>query len=302
MEIHHLRYFVRVAELLNFTRAAEDLSVAQPSLSQQVRKLEQELGFALFDRSPAGVRLTREGDLFLPHARAVLARLAEARLAAAEIRGVEQGEVTIGISPFAGAHVLPGLLRLIRTHLPRLTIRTREEGLGRLADLLQAGEIDLAMVLLPADGVAPADRDLTVTLILTEDLVVVLPADHALAGGDATRREMTLAELRDETWVLLTPEYGLRQQIVEECRRAGYEPRIGFESREVGILQSLVEAGLGLTILPASAVRRDLQTATRPLIAGGRRPQRRIGLALRRDRYVSIAACRVFDLVRAEYA
>src|SRR5579883_288079 len=150
MELHQLRYAVRVAETRNFTRAAEELHVAQPSLSQQIRKLEQELGFPLFERGPARVQPTSEGALFLPYARAVLERLAEATLAAEEIRGVQRGQVTLGISPIAGAHLLPGLLRRARERYPGVRIATREGGLEELLALLDAGAVELAMVLLPA--------------------------------------------------------------------------------------------------------------------------------------------------------
>src|SRR5215471_3126379 len=101
MELHQLRYAVRVADLRSFTRAAASLAVAQPSLSQQVRKLERELGFELFERSPARVAPTAEGQQFLPYARAILAGLDDATAAAAEIRGVQRGSVTLGVSPIA---------------------------------------------------------------------------------------------------------------------------------------------------------------------------------------------------------
>lgn len=289
MELHQLRYAVQVAERRSFTRAAEDLSVAQPSLSQQIRKLEAELGFALFDRSPAYVRLTREGEHFLPYARAVLARLRDAGEAAAEIRGVQSGTLVLGVSPIAGAAVLPSLLRLVRDRFPRLTVQLREEGLSRLLELLRDGSADLTFVLLPL-----RERGLLWTTLLAEDLVVVLPAGHRLAGAASVE----IDALRAEPFVLLTAEYGLRRQIEEECAAAGFAPAVAFESGQVDILQRLVEAGLGVTVLPASAVRGDLATAVRPLRAGGVTPQRRVGLAIRREHYVPLAAREVFALAR----
>jgi DNA-binding transcriptional LysR family regulator len=289
MELHQLRYAVRVAELRSFTRAAVELHIAQPSLSQQVRKLERELGFALFARGPTGVRLTSEGELFLPHARAVLDRLAQALTAAEEIRGLQRGRVTIGLSPIAGAHILPALLRAIADRFPGLRVETREGGLSRLAELLSTGAVDLALILLPT-----SDPDLVYTTVLAEDLVLVVPRDHALAATDV----VDLAALCDERFVLLTPDYGLRQQIVAACARVGFTPQVVFESHEVGIIQRLVEAGLGVTIIPVSAVRADLATVVRPVLAGGVPPQRAVGLAMRADRYVPLAARRVFALAR----
>ena len=289
MELHQLRYFVRVAETLNFTRAADHLAIAQPSLSQQIRKLERELGFALFERGPAAVRLTADGDQFLPYARAALARVQEATLVAQEIRGVRRGQVTIGVSPIAGARLLPPLVRATREHYPGIAVQTREGGLTHLLELLESGEVDLALVLLPTD-----DPHLTYTTLLSEDLVVVLPEGHRLASREA----IDVADLREEPLVSLSSEYGLRQQVLEECAKGGFVPDIAFESREVGIIQGLVEAGLGVTILPQHAIRGDLAIVTRPLLSGGEHPQREVGLAYRNDRYVPIAARHVFELAR----
>lgn len=293
MELQQLRYFVRIAETGSFTRAAQALLVAQPSLSQQIRKLERELGFQLFERSSARVSLTSEGQQFLPYARAVLDRLAEAATVAAELRGSDRGVVTIGVSPIAGARILPGLLRAVAQRYPGLTVRTREEGLSRLLELLEAGEIDLATVLLPA-----SDPNLVIATVLAEHLVLVLPRDHRLASHES----VAIEEARDDPFVLLTTEFGLRQRVIEECERAGFRPRVVFESREVGIIQGLVEAGLGITVLPVGAVRHDLATVVRPVLSGGLRPQRQIGLAMRGDRYVPRAARNVFELARKLHA
>jgi LysR family hydrogen peroxide-inducible transcriptional activator len=287
VDLHQVRYFVQVARERNFTRAAEALAVAQPSLSQQIRKLERRLGFDLFERGPAGAKLTREGELLLPYATSVLDRVQEIEVAAAEIRGVQRGQITIGASPIAGMRVLPVLLRAVRERWPGLVVRTREEGLSRLLDLLEAGEVDLALVLLPN-----ADPDLVCVPLFTEDVVVILPPDHALAARDV----LALEDLREEPFVLLSQRYGVRQLVVDECEHAGFTPRIALESGDVGIVQGLVAAGLGVTVIPASAVRRDLPIVARPVLSQGERPQRRIGLAMRSDRYVPIAARRVFEL------
>ena len=287
MELHQLRYVIRVAEESNFTRAAERLGVAQPSLSQQIRKLERELGFAVFERGPSGARVTRDGELFLPWVKTILDRVDEADLAAEEIRGMRRGRVTIGASPIAGMRLLPVLLRAIRSRWPGLTIQTREGGLSQILALLEIGEVDLAMVLLPIP-----ETGLTCVPLFTEHLVVVLPPDSRHRVKDT----VSLEEIRDEAFVLLSPQYGLRHLVLEECHKAGFIPRIAFESGDVGIVQGLVEAGIGLTVLPISAVRQDLNTVVKPVSARGERPQRRIGLAIRTDRYVPIAARQVFDL------
>lgn len=293
MELHQLRYAVQVAEQRSFTRAAESLAVAQPSLSQQVRKLERELGFELFERSPSRVAITADGVQFLPYARAILAALDDATAAATEIRGVQRGTVTLGVSPIAGAAVLPPLLRLVREHYPGVAVHTQEAGLARLLELLREGALDLTLILLPT-----SEQGLIYTTVLSEDLVVVLPQGHALAG----QRVVETAALRDERFLLLSAEYGLRARVLEECEASGFVPSIVFESRQVEILQRLVEAGLGVTVIPASAARHDLHTAARPIQANRVRPQRQVGLAMRSDRYVPLAARTLFELARERLA
>jgi DNA-binding transcriptional LysR family regulator len=287
MDFQRLRCFVRVAGTLNFTRAAEELALAQPSLSQQVRKLEGEVGFALFQRSPGATQLTAEGGMFLPYAESVLARCREAETVAEEIRGARRGRVSLGISPIAGARLLPRLLRAVRKRYPGIAVTTREAGLSELQDLLRAGEVDLAMVLLPAE-----EASLTCVTLLSEDLVLVLPADHRLGA----REVVDAAELKDEALILMPPEYGARHLVLDLCKEQGFEPEVALESGDVGILQGLVEAGLGVTILPRSAIREDLHTVRRPIRSRGAVPKRKVGLAFRGDRYLSVAAREVFAL------
>lgn len=293
MDWRQLQCFVRVAECRHFTRAAESLHLAQPSLSQQIARLERELGFAVFERGPAGARLTSEGEQFLPHARAALERLRDAETAANDIRGVARGQVTLGMSPIAGARVLPVLLRAINAAYPALTVRTREGGLSRLLELLDGGEVELALVLLPT-----TDSALTTAPIVAEDLEAVLPTGHRLAA----QAEIDLVELLAEPLIVLTTDFGLRQRVETDIALVTGAPTIAFESGDVGVIQGLVEAGFGVTIMPAMAIRRDLRLEHRPVRVNGERRQYQIGLGYRHDRYLSLAARAVFALARRVFA
>src|SRR5260370_40230580 len=149
MEIHQLAYFESVSRHLHFTRAAEELNVAQPSVSQQIRKLETELGAPLFHRMKRRVALTEAGETFLPHARAVLQRLDEARLEVQELSGLRKGTLAVGAPPSVGTHLLPRALASFSKRHPGIALTFREAGSPTLITQLEHGELDLAIVIQP---------------------------------------------------------------------------------------------------------------------------------------------------------
>src|ERR671934_2787888 len=155
MEMHQLTYFECVGRHLHFTRAAEELNVAQPSVSQQIRKLEAELGAPLFHRMRRNVARTEAGKTFLPHARAVLQRLEEARLEVQELSGLRKGTLAVGAPPSVGTHLLPRALAAFSRQHPGIALAFREAGSRALLNLLEAGELDMAGVLFPRFPPAP---------------------------------------------------------------------------------------------------------------------------------------------------
>src|ERR1700730_9168232 len=243
MEIHQLAYFESVSRHLRFTRAAEELHVAQPSVSQQIRKLETELGAPLFHRMKRQVALTEAGKTFLPHARAVLRRLDEARLEVQELSGLRKGTLAVGAPPSVGTHLLPRALAAFSRLHPGITLTFREAGSRTLLKLLEEGELDMAVV------IQPIRHPVLETLpLLEEELLLVVPRDHPLASG---RRRVPMAQLREEPFVMLREgAYDLRDQTLAACRRAGFEPLVALDGGEMDSMLRFVAAGLGLAILP----------------------------------------------------
>ena len=295
MEMHQLAYFESVSRHLHFTRAAEELHVAQPSVSQQIRKLETELGAPLFHRMKRHVALTEAGLTFLPHARAVLQRLAEARLEVQELSGLRKGTLAVGAPPSVGTHLLPRALAAFSRRHPGISLTFREAGSRTLLKLLEEGELDFAVVIQPIRH--PALETLP---LLEEELLLAVPRRHPLADG---HRRVRLALLRDEPFVMLREgTYDLRDQTLSACRKAGFEPQVALDGSEMDSMLRFVAAGIGLAILPemvlagidgpdgAVAVRRLLPRLGRSLV-----------LARRRDRYFS-AAAREFAGVLTETA
>src|SRR5215831_21145466 len=188
MEVHQLTYFESVSRHLHFTRAAEELHVAQPSVSQQIRKLETELGAPLFHRMKRHVALTEAGKSFLPHARAVLQRLEEARLEVQELSGMRKGSLAVGAPPSVGTHLLPRALAGFSQVHPGINLSFREAGSRTLLKLLEDGELDLAVVIQPIRHAVLETQPL-----LEEELLLAMPCTHPLAlrrgAGRATHSD-----------------------------------------------------------------------------------------------------------------
>jgi len=297
MEMHQLTYFESVSRHLHFTRAAQELNVAQPSVSQQIRKLEHELGAPLFNRMKRHVTLTEAGKTFLPHARAVLQRLEEARLEVQELSGLRKGTLAVGAPPSVGTHLLPKALARFSQQHPGIALTFREAGSRTLVSLLEEGELDLAVVIQPIRHPALETQPL-----IEEELLLAVPRAHHLAGERSPRR-VRLAQLRQEPFVLLREgAYDLRDQTLTACRRAGFEPQVALDGGEMDSMLRFVAAGIGLAILP-EMVLSDVEGPDSPVVLRRLQPRltRSLVIARRRDRYFS-AAGREFTAVLEQAA
>jgi len=292
VEVHQLAYFESVSRHLHFTRAAEELNVAQPSVSQQIRKLEHELGTPLFHRMKRNVTLTEAGTLFLRHTRAILQQLEEARVEVQELSGLRKGTLAVGAPPSVGTHLFPRALAAFSRQHPGIALTFREGGSRTLLQLLEDGDVDLAVVIQPIRH--PALETLP---LLEEELLLAVPREHPLASG---KRRVRLAELKTESFVLLREgAYDLRDQTLAACRRAGFEPRVALDGGEMDSVLRFVAAGLGIAILP-EMVMTDVDPRTGPVSVRLQSPRlsRSLVMARRRDRYFSAAAQEFMRVLR----
>jgi DNA-binding transcriptional LysR family regulator len=262
MELRHLRYFVAVAEEGHITRAAERLGIQQPPLSQQIQALERELETQLFRRKPRGVELTPAGLALLDEARAILARTDDAVAAVKRTARGEAGRIGIGFTSSASFHpFLPRAIRAFRETHPLVALALEESGTTELVDALRARALDVAFVRSP---VGESD-DLFVRPLLEEPMVAALPSGHPLSAG---HDPLPLAALAGETFILYRRPVGpgLHDAIIAACDRAGFSPTIGQEAPRMLSTLSLVAAGLGVTVVPASMSRLEAEgVAYRPL-------------------------------------
>ncbi len=247
MELHHLRYFEAVARHQHVTRAAQELHIAQPSLSKQIQVLEAELGVALFNRVGRRIELTNAGDLLLPYARRILRDVAEARAALQQLSDLRRGHVSIGASPTVGTQLLPQALADFNRLYNEITLELHEAGVGRLITLLDEGTVDLAVVSLAL--VAGASK-LASAELFTEDLVIAVAHDHPLAQQGSIQA----ADLAQESFILFPVGYELRDRIFQLCRAAGFEPRVVLDGAEMDTVLRFAAAGLGIALVPRLAL------------------------------------------------
>lgn len=247
MDLRQLRYFVTLADALNFHRAAERLNMSQPPLTVAIRRLEEELGAQLFVRESRGVRLTAAGQAALPAARDALDRARQVREAVRLGQGGEIGRISVGFVGSAISAVLPRIIPTFRQRYPKVELRLEEMTSASIAEALVARQIDVGLVRLPLNQ--PADLD--VRLIEKDHLVVSLHGSHRLAGRSA----IDLRDLADEPLILHGPVSVLRSVVLLACHTAGFTPRIAQEATQVQTILSLVQSGLGSALVPARMAR-----------------------------------------------
>jgi molybdate transport repressor ModE-like protein len=246
LDVKRLRILREVAEHGSFSAAADSLHLTQSAVSQQIAALERETGAVLIDRNRGHMRLTDPGEALVGHAEAVLARLDEAERELEEIAGLRGGRVRMASFPTAGATVVIKAVASFRRKHPGVELKLSEAEPEDSIPQLRAGDQDLVLVYDYDYVPLPEDRDTERHLLLEENMQLALPKGHPLAGRDRVQ----LAELRDETWIVGTTRHSCRDNVVLGCRRAGFEPKVGFESDDYQVHQSLVSAGMGVSLVP----------------------------------------------------
>jgi LysR family hydrogen peroxide-inducible transcriptional activator len=290
MELHQLRYFVAVAQLENFTRAAQKCFVAQPSLSQQVIKLERECGGPLFDRSGRKVRLTDRGRTLFDRAIEILAAVEGAKRALTE--DGDAGQVTVGAIPTIAPYLLPPLLKRFLRDYPKTELTVSENLTEYTIQACLEGDVDVGVLALPI-----SEDQLAVEPLLTEELLLAMAAGHPLA----TRRRISMQDVSLERFVLLSETHCLGRQVVSFCKDQSCQPAISCRSAQLLTVQELVAAGNGVSLIPQMAVNADHSQQTRYRSLTGEKPTRTIAMIWRKNRYHGPAVERFIAALR-DYA
>ncbi len=282
--IHQLEYFVAIAEEQQFTRAAERLHVAQPSISAQIGRLERLLGASLFHRGRSPVTLTDAGRELLPLARRVLQDLAEVNEGIGELEALRRGRVAVGATPSLAVAFLPAALASFHRRYPDVRLSVLEGASRQLLEQLEAGVLDLALGAMPL-----ALPTLERVVLATEEFVVVARTDHPLAS----RRAVTVADLADVPMIMFREGYDVRASTLSAFATAGFAPTVALEGGEMGSVLSMVRAGLGIAIVPSIVAEHG--TGLQVLRLESPRLEREISLVRPRDRASSRAAAALSD-------
>ncbi|BET67845.1 LysR substrate-binding domain-containing protein [Opitutales bacterium ASA1] len=247
MDLQRLKYFVEVARQKHFSRAADVCRVSQPSLSQQIKKLEDELGGRVFERNREKVTLTPLGQDFLRHAQAILA---EVQSAEEFVQGVQEDHartIRIGAIPTIAPYLLPELLAAVQTRVPSARFELLESYSETLTEALMTGRIEFALLSPPTAVDAECDH----LVLVRDELLLTLPEGHPLAAAP----DLTADRLADERMILLENSHCLAAQAGAFCRELGLEEHLEIRSSQIDTLLGLVESGFGLTFTPAIATK-----------------------------------------------
>lgn len=255
MDVRQLRYFREIAGMGSFTRAAEQLHIAQPALSIAIKKLEDELELVLFSRQDRKVILTAEGEVFLHHAREILDGVRAAELEMADLRGLVKGEVRIGIPPMLSSYFFPDIICDFKKRYPKLNLSVYGEGAGRIQKMISLGELDMGVI-----AARSVLNDFEARHFLREEVVVCLPSGHHLMERPSIRFE----EFTKEPLVFYKEGYYLRELIFEVLKGQGLEPNIVFETNLFSLVKSLVRGGLGISTFLRMVVTGDSDLVSVP--------------------------------------
>ncbi len=289
MNLRDLEYLVALAETGHFGRAAQRCHVSQPTLSAQLRKLEEFLGVALVERRPRRVALTQAGAAVVERARRMLQDAEDIRGLARACQDPLSGPLKVGLIPTLGPYLLPRVAPRIAKALPKLSLLLHEYQTAPLVERTLAGELDLAILALPADT-----RGLVTRPLFEESFLVAMPATHRLAA----RKRVKAADLEGEKLLLLEEGHCLRDQALEVCAHVGTE-ELAFRATSLETLRQMVASGLGLTLLPGLAAEGPFAAShglvTRPFAPPA--PHRMIGAAWRRSTSRGEAIAAVCELI-----
>jgi LysR family hydrogen peroxide-inducible transcriptional activator len=292
MEMHQLRYVAAVARTRNFSRAAEQCHVSQPSLSQQIQKLEDELGERLFDRLKREAKLTSHGEAFLHRAVRILEEVDAAKREATDAKSLIRGTLAIGVLPTIAPYLLPDVLAAFTGQFPGVEIVVHEDTTARLLKLALACEIDFALASRPIH-----DERLELRRLFSEELLLALPPGHPLTH----KHTLSAKDLEGQRLIVMKEGHCLGDQVLGFCDRHNLHRHISFRSAQLETIQALVRAGLGISLVPAMAAQPEGSNGPeyRPLRSP--KPSRQIVAVWPQQRPPGRAACEFLKVVPTSF-
>lgn len=275
MELRQIQYFIEVAKREHVTDAALNLHVAQSAVSRQIFNLESELGVDLFIRDGRNVRLTPIGKVFLDHMEQAVKVIENAKREVEEYLDPEKGVVRIGFPSSLAHYTLPTVISAFREKYPEVKFHLKQGSFHDLTDSVVKGDIDMALL-----GPLPKHEKVKGTILFTENIVALLPTNHPLAG----KRELSLSQLKNDSFILFPQGFVLRDLIVNACQQIGFKPQVSFEGEDIDSIKGLVSAGLGVTLIPEITVVDCLPRSTVMLPVIEPKVTRSVGVIIPKER------------------
>lgn len=272
MNLRDLQYLIAVADLRNFSQAADRCCVSQPTLSNQIRKLEETLGVPLFERTNKRVMTTEVGEQMVAHARRILAEVNSMHEIATSAQDPLAGKFRLGAFPTLSSYLFPSLVPKMAAALPRIRLILVEEKTQVLVERLKRGELDAALLALPVN-----DDQLVEHALFDDDFLLAVPSGHPLAHHTTIAQD----DLAGHTLLLLEEGHCLRDQALDVCHRVGMEEEQDFRATSLETLRQMVKAGTGITFMPAIAIQ-PAETGIHYIPFKAPAPSRRIGLVWRK--------------------
>ncbi|WP_339062146.1 LysR family transcriptional regulator [Tepidibacillus marianensis] len=291
MELRVLEYAIALAQQKSFSKAAEKLHIAQPSLSQQIKKLEQEVGVALFERRPRDIELTYAGKRFIDQASKILDHVEQLKKEMIDVADMKKGQLIIGSLPITGSHLLPLALPLFQKQYPGIELVLIEETTSNLESLTAKGQTDISLLSLPI-----LDPGVDRIPLLKEEILLAIPPIHHFAKHST----INLSDFERDSFILLKKGQGFRQIAEQLCFQAGFKPNVVFESTNIETIQSLVSAGMGVSFVPKMVARSNRSQEVTPvyLQIGDDHPSRTLVIGYKKGRYLSKAALAFIDVMK----
>ncbi|WLR55854.1 LysR family transcriptional regulator [Mesobacillus subterraneus] len=289
MDTRQLMYFVQVAKDNSFTIAAKNLHLSQPALSKMIKKLEEDLGVQLFDRSEYKMNLTDAGERLFEEGQRLLSEMDSITEAIQDTKNLKTGNVSVGIPPVIGTSYFPPLIANFRHDYPGINLSIIENGAVTVYEMVEKGLVDLGLVIMPE-----LSDQIEYIPVTNDEVVLIVHKDHPLANQE----KVIFEDLKDESFALLNETFLLHHHVVKACREAGFEPNIYFKSSQWDFLTELVCLNQGVSILPRPILARFNSRNIKQIPIEHPEMKWRIAIILKKNRYVSFAAKKFIEYIK----
>lgn len=289
IELRQLEYFLAVSKELHFTKAAEKLNISQPSLSQQIRALEHEVGMPLFDRIGKKISLTEAGRVLLSHSKTIFHEVEQARSAIQDLNGLHHGSLTIGSLLTVVNYLLPPAILDFNKQYPNIELSVLGLRTGEIREKLLQNELDIGITFLPVQ-----DKEIVSIPLYKSELTLVVPTSHSLTE----RKYVSIEELQDYPLILLPKNFYLTELITSHCQNFNFKPKPILEISTMESLIQMVAQGMGITVLPKPYIDFLQNEHIQAIKIENPTPTIDIGLIYRRDKYMCAATRKFIEQLK----